>query len=88
MIGMMYPHYGDEPKPDNGRKTHAIDGPKKKFGDGDGRNQPIGSGSCELIRSHAEVEVAKIREPELGEGLSCRMGMGDMDHAIDDGKNY
>lgn len=87
MIGLMYPHYGDEQEPQGSRRTHSINGPKKRYGHGDGRNQPVGAGSAHLVRSHEEVEAEKIREPGLDEGVSFRMGMGDMDHAIDDGNN-
>jgi len=68
--------------------THSIDGSKAGECGCSGRNTPDGAGKHEVVRSHAEVEAAEKRTPDLSEGVSLRYGMGSMKHAIDDGMNY
>lgn len=61
--------------------THDIEGQRSKSCYRDSRYSPP-SGQ-HRVRTHEEM--AKVRDLPLDEGLSLRMGMGNMDHSIDDG---
>lgn len=77
----------DEPN-ESRTMSHSFAGQKKRHGGCFGSNTPSGSGDAHVARTHEEREAAKIREMPLSSGLSMQIGMGNMEHSIDDGKNY
>lgn len=89
----IYETVGQKSKPEKHAKvkamyTHDIAGQKERPCGCFGRNTPAGKGQAHVVRSHDEIKDAELRAPDLEEGVSLRFGMGDMEHSIDDGKNY
>lgn len=73
----------ESPLEESGGFTHRMRGPKQEV-----------SGFCDHVkgrhvaRSHEEIESLHVREPDLSEGVSMRVPMGDMSKAIDDGVDW
>lgn len=79
----------DEHEPAVKDRTHSLEGQKKMTSSRacfhDPRQRP--SGGHHVARSHAEVNSASTGSPSLENGVSYRVGLGEMDNAIEDGKN-